>query len=71
MSYIKIDKSKCKSCYLCMDVCPKKLIQKSNELGKTGEYTVEFKDEQNECLGCAQCAIVCPEIAITEVHKNE
>ena len=54
-----------------MDVCPKKIIQKSNELGKTGEYIVEFKDEKNECLGCAQCAIVCPEIAITEVYKNE
>ncbi len=71
MSYIKLDKNKCKSCYLCMDVCPKKLLKKSNEIGKTGEYTVEFKDEQNLCLGCGQCAMVCPEIAITEVYKDE
>ena len=69
MSYIKIDKNKCKSCYLCIDVCPKKLIQKSETIGKTGENVVEFKDENSQCIGCAQCAMVCPDIAITEVHR--
>ena len=71
MSYIKLDKNKCKSCYLCIDVCPKKLLKKGKEIGKTGDYVVEFNDKQNLCLGCGQCAIVCPEIAITEVHKDE
>ena len=69
MSHIKIDSSKCKSCYLCVDVCPKKLIKKSEAIGKTGEYIVEFKDDNNECIGCAQCALVCPDIAITEVFR--
>lgn len=69
MSYIKLDKNKCKSCYLCIDVCPKKCIKKSSEIGKTGEFTAEF-DETQGCLGCSQCAIVCPEIAITEVVKE-
>ena len=71
MSYIKLNKNKCKSCYLCIDACPKKLIKKSNEIGQTGEYTVEFKDDENLCLGCGVCAVVCPEIAITEVYKDE
>ena len=70
MSYIKLNKNKCKSCYLCIDVCPKGLIKKSNEIGKTGEFIVEFDDKENQCLGCSQCAIMCPEIAITEVHKE-
>ncbi len=70
MSYIKLDKTKCKSCYLCIDVCPKGCIKKSDEIGKTGEVTAEFKDSENKCLGCAQCAIVCPEIAIVEVVKE-
>ena len=69
MPYIKIDKTKCKSCYLCIDVCPKKVIKKSQEIGKTGEFIAEFDKEKNECIGCAQCAIVCPDIAITEVHR--
>ena len=71
MSYIKLNKNKCKSCYLCIDACPKNLIKKSNEIGQTGEYTVEFKDDENLCLGCSVCAVVCPEIAITEVYKDE
>lgn len=69
MPHIKIDSAKCKSCYLCENVCPKKLIKKSNTIGKTGHCVVEFKDDNNECLGCAQCALVCPDIAIVEVYR--
>lgn len=70
MSYIKINANKCKSCYLCVDVCPHKLIQKSDKIGKTGECIVEFKNDENKCIACAQCAMVCPDIAIEEVIKE-
>lgn len=70
MSYITIDKNKCKSCYLCIDICPKKLIKKADVAGVNGEKAVEFKDELKECLGCAACAMVCPDIAITDVFKE-
>ncbi len=70
MSYIKIDKNKCKSCYLCIDSCPKGCIKKSSVFGKTGEFLVEFDNSENKCLGCASCAMVCPEIAIVEVVKE-
>ena len=68
MAHIKIDNSKCKSCYLCVNVCPKKTIKKSEIIGITGEPIVEFLNN-NECIGCAQCALVCPDLAITEVYK--
>lgn len=71
MSYIKINTNKCKSCYLCVDVCPFKLIKKStNQVGKTGEFTVEFEDKEKKCIACAQCALVCPDIAIEGVYKE-
>ena len=70
MSYIVIDKKRCKSCYLCVDVCPKKLIKKSNETGSSGENLVEFQDKNKECLACASCAMVCPDIAIVSVVKE-
>ena len=70
MSCITIDKTRCKSCYLCIEACPLKLIQKSDETGENGEFLVEFKDENSKCLGCAQCATVCPDIAIVEVIKE-
>ena len=70
MSYIKINKDKCKSCYLCIDVCPQKLIKKSETIGSTGEQVVEFLDKEKKCIACAQCAMVCPDIAIVEVVKE-
>ena len=70
MSHITINKNKCKSCYLCVDVCPKNLIKISNIVGKTGEYIVEFDDKDNSCLACAQCAMMCPDLAIEEVNKQ-
>ncbi|MBR1617709.1 4Fe-4S binding protein [bacterium] len=70
MSYIEIDKTKCKSCYLCMDACPNHLIQKSDCIGKFGQCTVEFNDLEGICTACARCAMVCPDLAIVKVVKN-
>lgn len=69
MSYITIDDSKCKSCYLCVDVCPKKLLKPGKTVGKAGQYIVEFQNN-NECIACKQCAMVCPDAAITGVYKE-
>lgn len=70
MNSIKIDKTRCKACYLCIDVCPKKLIHKSDETNSLGQFVVGFLDPNGECLGCAMCAIRCPHLAITEVTKS-
>lgn len=69
MNYIKIDKKKCKACYLCIDVCPKKLIKKGTEANLLGDFPVEFYDPENQCIGCAMCAMRCPSLAIKEVLK--
>jgi len=69
MSNIKIDENRCKSCYLCIDVCPFGLIKKSDKIGKTAQQIVEFDDKNSKCVGCAQCAMVCPDIGIIEVNK--
>ena len=69
MAHIVIDENRCKTCYLCIETCPKGLIKKSDKVNKLGEYLVEFCDEKNECLGCAMCAMRCPDVAIVEVHK--
>lgn len=71
MSHIVIDSNKCKSCYLCINACPLGLIKKGQNIGKTGEYTVEFSDIEKKCFGCAQCAMACPDVAIVEVIKDD
>ncbi len=70
MSYIKIDKNKCKACYLCISECPKKLLKIGQETNNLGNRVVEFCDPNNECLGCAMCATRCPDLAIKEVWRG-
>ena len=45
MNYITIDKDRCKACYLCTGVCPKKLIKISEDTNSLGNHVVEFCDE--------------------------
>lgn len=71
LSEIRIDKKRCKACYLCIEVCPKKLIRKGDEANALGHFPVTFDDPKKECLGCAMCAMRCPDMAITEVYKGE
>ena len=69
MSLIKLNNLRCKSCYLCVNACPKGLIKVSNSTNRLGDYFVEFDDPKEECLGCAMCAKRCPDMAI-EVFKG-
>ncbi len=69
MPDIKINSSKCKSCYLCIEACPHKLIKIASISGKTGSNIVEFDNSSNKCTGCAMCAISCPDLAIIEVER--
>ncbi len=69
MAHIVIDENRCKSCYICVNTCPKNLIKKSSKVSILGDNLVEFVDEKNECIGCAMCATRCPDMAIVEVHK--
>lgn len=65
---IVIDEKLCKGCKLCIEVCPKKLIEVSSKLNINSYYPAKFK-EDGECNACTLCAIVCPEVAI-EVYRE-
>ena len=69
MAKIKINKNRCKGCYLCVVNCPHALIKISPELGPKGVKTVYFTASSGgKCTGCGMCALVCPE-CIIEVYK--
>ena len=73
---IDIDGETCKGCGLCITVCPKKLIEVSEDLNTKGYYPASFKgiecspDKKLQCTGCALCAITCPDVAI-EVYRDK
>jgi len=70
--FIIIDRELCKGCYLCISVCPNKVITSSDKLNQKGFYPAEFlKDGKDgkRCIACTVCATICPDIAI-EVYRE-
>ena len=65
---IKIDSERCKSCGLCIEVCPKNVIAISKHSNKSGYFPAEVVNII-DCFGCALCAIICPDTAI-EVFRD-
>ena len=57
-----VDYSLCKSCRLCIEVCPK-AVYSDDGFGKP--YTVRREEECTGDVQCAQCVSVCPERAIS------
>ena len=67
MPEVVVLKEYCKSCGLCIDICPKKIVQIGTVANQTGYYTVEVID-QSKCIGCTLCATMCPDLAL-EIYK--
>ena len=66
MAKIRINKDRCKGCYLCVVNCPNSLIKVSDRLNAKGVKPAVFQG--GKCSGCAMCALICPE-CIIEVYR--
>ncbi len=65
MAKVTFSEENCKGCGLCVEACPKHLLQLSKQkLNKKGHSPVEMTD-QEQCIGCAFCATMCPDCIIT------
>ena len=64
MEKLTFREENCKGCGLCVDACPKGILQLSKDrLNKKGHHPAELTDEA-ACVGCASCAIMCPDCII-------
>jgi 2-oxoglutarate ferredoxin oxidoreductase subunit delta len=65
---IVIDENICKSCELCIVICPKRLIKKGVRQNSIGYNPAIFDDKDEKCTACMFCGLTCPEAAI-EIFK--
>lgn len=68
LNRIEINHDWCKSCYICIELCPKNVYSKGDKVSKKGTLPVEIKNLE-ECTGCMQCELLCPDLAITVMEE--
>ena len=59
---IYLNEDVCKGCYLCMEVCPRKVYTPSENLNHKGIRVPVFDLEK--CVKCQLCTLMCPDQAI-------
>ena len=65
---IHIIKDQCKGCGFCIQFCPKKVLEESEEINARGIHPPKIVDEDN-CIICGFCTAVCPDFAIFVIEK--
>jgi 2-oxoglutarate ferredoxin oxidoreductase subunit delta len=71
MNYVYyIDRDRCKGCGLCVAVCPKKVLEISDEVNTKGYFPV-YQAHPEDCVFCATCCIMCPDVALTITEAAE
>lgn len=64
LAKVTFSEDACKGCSLCMEACPKQIIELSKTINAKGYNYAQVTDDA-ACTGCASCARMCPDCVIT------
>ena len=67
---IHVNADYCKGCDICVDVCPRGVLEISTDLSKRGVYPPRVRD-LSLCTGCKICELHCPDFAIAIELRGE
>ncbi len=65
-----IDKERCKGCGLCIENCPRKILEMGTDINSFGAYYTTCVDK-SQCIACGACALMCPDAAIDVFEIKE
>ena len=71
---IHIIEERCKQCRLCIELCPREVLQESEKVNEKGYHlpkAVEEPEKGKICVSCNICEVACPEYAIWVREKKE
>ena len=64
---VRINTERCKGCGICIEFCPKQVLERSGPFNAKGYYPPEVKAGA-WCVNCHFCEVLCPDFAI---HSTE
>jgi 2-oxoglutarate ferredoxin oxidoreductase subunit delta len=66
---VHLIKDQCRGCNYCIQFCPKKVLEESQEINARGIHPPRIVDE-SKCVVCNFCTAVCPDFAIFVTEKT-
>ena len=66
----QIIEDRCKGCGLCVNVCPKNVLEISKNVNAKG-YFPAYQARPEDCIFCAICCTMCPDVAIAIAEIEE
>ena len=67
---IHLIKDRCKGCGYCIEFCPKKVLEESDEINARGVHPPRVVDE-SKCTLCSFCSAICPDFAIFVIERKK
>jgi len=64
MFKIVINTEWCKGCHICVEVCPRQVLDVDGDAFVRGSHPVRVARIE-DCTVCRQCELLCPDLAIT------
>lgn len=66
----KIDSERCKGCGLCVNFCPKNVLEITGKVNANGHFPA-YQARPEDCIHCTICCIMCPDVAISIAETIE
>lgn len=63
MATVHVDQELCKSCKLCISICPQGVFEITNYVNRKG-YNYVAAVREDKCIACGQCERSCPDFVL-------